>query len=326
MLIADLVKNVTKYSEYLNDGSFSNLSTDMNYFVYSKDSYMNMLSINDILLNITDRKTYNPIGKTLDMFSYKRIDNIVDIDCDSIQRKCRGSIHEFILKTVKRSPMYFEKHIIIIRNFDKILPKFQDVYKSVFEIGAKNTCFIISGTNYSSISQNVVNMFSFMRIPLLKKNSLKALLEKLCSDMDVGDGINIDSVIKACDYDLFTSLCDIDKLNDSSETKSSFVNVFETEINSMLDTLRKTKSLEKAIECVRFSVNKLMLYSLTDGWICNKILQKCLKISKLKKYNHELVEIVSRANVSLNTCNKKIFVYELMMIEIYEFMHVGNPP
>ena len=149
---------------------------------------------------------------------------------------------------------------------------------------------------------------------------MKELLVKICIKNEI-DGINIDSVITSCDNDLFTCLCEIEKLNNTSETKSTFENLFENEIDKLFVFIKKSKSLERVIETIRISVNKLLYYSLSDEWLCRTILKKSVKIAKLKKNIHKIVDLISQSQYDMIKCSKKIFIYEYMFLALYDILH-----
>jgi SepF-like predicted cell division protein (DUF552 family) len=259
-------------------------------------------------------KTYSD---TIQFQTYK---NIIDIDCENIQRKYRSELHGFVLSIIKRSSLYDNKHIILLRNFDAVLPKYQTSYKSVFEMGHLNSCFILSTTRFNQIHDNMKGFFVCLRIPMLKEVHLKKLLKSVCDDNDICE-IDLKSVISACGCDLYTCLCEIEGLHASSEVKSTFTNPFERCISDLLETMKKTKSLEKVIESIRMTINKLLHYSLSDGWICRMIYAKSKKLTKLKLKSLDLLDLIQNSNTQLLNCSKKLFVYELLLIKIHEMIH-----
>lgn len=315
-----LINTVTEYADILHKHDYQNFQTDMNYFVYSKDQYTNILITNELIHRLSHKTEYKTQTKTCDSIVFRSVDNIVDIDFDCIQRKNRGEVYEFILKIVKRSPMLFDKHIIVLRNFDKVLLRFQEPYKSLIERGVHNCCFIISATNYMSVNDTLTGFFHFLRVPLMNAVQMKQLLERVCLKNEI-DGINLDSVIQACDNDLFTCLCDLEKLHRTAETESTFENLFEKEIEKLFEFMKKSKSLERVIETIRISVNKLLYYSLPDEWICRVILKKCTKVAKLKKNIHNIVDLISRSQCDILKCSKKVFIYEHIFLEMYDLIH-----
>ena len=200
------------------------------------------------------------------------------------------------------------------------MAKFQELYKSTIEKSYINTCFILSTTDTTNVHNSIKNLTSLIRIPLLKDNELLILMNKIMMNNDIDD-VDIKSVIKSCDKDLYTCLCDVQKLHESCETKSTFVNLFDQAIVELLEFMKKSKSLEKTIETIRTTVNKLLYYSLSDNWLCRTILNRTLEIKKLKKHTHDIVEKVTKCNYELINNGKKIFVYENLFITVYGYMH-----
>ena len=321
MLPDYLIENVTKYSELVHPTiDISRLGMDMNYLVYSLDEYMNYLIVNEMIESFIQTKYVNTTVKEVDNIVFKTVYNVIDIDCNSIQRKYRNNIHDFVAKYVKRQPLNSQKHLVVLRNFNGIMGKFQELYKSTIEKSYTNTCFIITTNDISVIQKNIRDLVCFMRLPLLKEKQLLNLLNNVTEDNNIDD-VDLKSVIHQCDEDLYTCLCDIQKLHDSCESNSTFVNLFEKAIIELLEFMKKSKSLEKTIESIRMTINKILYYSLSDNWLCNTILNKTLDIKKLKKHSHEIIEAVVLCNTDLINNGKKIFAYEKLFITIYGLLH-----
>ena len=321
MLTDYLIQNVTKYSHFIHPHlDISQLGMDMNYLVYSLDEYMNYLIVNEMIEIFTKHKYLNPILKEVDNVVFKTAYNVIDIDCHSIQRKYRNNIHNFVAKYVKRQPLNSHKHIFILRNFNGIMCKFQNLFKSTIEKSYTNTCFIITTNDTSLVQNNIKNLLCFIRIPLLKEDQLLNLLNNITTDNDIFD-IDLKSVICQCDKDLYTCLCDIQKLHELCESKSTFVNLFENAIVELLEFMKKSKSLERIIESIRITMNKLLYYSICDNWLCNTIMKKSLNIKKLKPHSHKIIDAVTLCNTDLINNGKKIFSYEKLLITIYELLH-----
>lgn len=321
MLSDYLIRCSSKYSELIHPKlNLSGLQMDMNYLVYSMDEYMNYIVVNEMIEKFIGQKYINPTMKEVDNVIFKTFHNVVDINCEAIQRKYRNNIHAFVAKYIRRQPINYDKHLIILRNYNGIMRKFQEQYKSTIERSFTNTCFIVTTNDVSAIHNHIKHLLSFIRIPLLKDKEVLELLSRVASDNDIDD-VDVNSVIKNCDMDLYTCLCDIQKIHDSCESKSTFINLFEKAIADLLDFMKKSKSLEKTIETMRITMNKLLYYSLSDNWLCNTILKRTLEIKKIKKYSHEIVEEVTKCNYDLINNGKKIFAYERLLIAIYGFMH-----
>lgn len=321
MLADYLIENVSEYSQYIHPHvDVSLLAMDMNYLIYSVDEYMSYLITNEMIERFIEHKYVNPTVKEVDNIVFKTVYNVIDIDCNAIQRKYRNNIHDFVAKYVKRQPLNSQKHVIVLRNFNGIMGKFQELYKSTIEKSYTNTCFIITSSDMSLIQNNIKDLLCFIRIPLLKDKQLIELLEAVTEGNNIDD-IDLKSVVSQCDEDLYTCLCDIEKLHDSCETKSTYVNLFVKAIVELLEFMKKSKSLEKTIESIRLTVNKLLYYSLSDNWLCNTILKKTLEIKKLKKHSHEIVNAVVLCNYDLINNGKKIFAYEKLFITIYGLLH-----
>ena len=82
MLTNSLINKVVEYSELLHEHDYRNFKNDMNYFVYSKDPYMNILITNELIQRMSEKSDYRTQNKTIDNIAFRSVDNIVDIDFD----------------------------------------------------------------------------------------------------------------------------------------------------------------------------------------------------------------------------------------------------
>ena len=328
MLSDYVIQNAIKFIEHLHPlpQQLSNADGNTHYMVHSRDAYMNAICTNVIIESCYnqdsngDIKKYKPIFKESLDIPFKSMDNIVDIDCSSIQRKNRNVIHEFISKFAKRQAIGHHKHIIIIRNFEHIMIKFQQIYKSLMDKYITNSCFIITTTQYNLIHEYVKNVTSFIRVPLLDRKRTIEFLEYLCIDKEI-DGLNISQIVDQCSEDLYTCVCELEYLNNTSQTESNYVNLFEKNIDNLIELLKKTKSFDKAIDYTRNHMNKLLHYSLQDNYVFGIIYNRVQKYPKLKKNIKRIVLVLSDQNEKALFCSKKIFLYERIFIEIYRVFH-----
>ena len=318
-LIEYLDTNIAEYSKFLHcDYDFSNLRTDLNYFVSSTDDLVNFLTVNALIKQVN--KAWKPgiVKKQVDNIVFKSFENVVEIDCNAVQRRDRSTIYDFISKILKRKPIMHDKHIIVLRNFDGIALKFQSVYKTLIDKSALHSCFIIGTGKVGFVQSCVHNLCCPIRLPSLNNSQFASLLSEICCEHKIT--LNIDSVIQNCKSDLYTCLLEIEKLNEEGESDSTYQNLFESAIIDMIKFLKLSKSLEKVIDRIRVTMNKLLHYTLSDGWMCRVILREALKIPKIKKQREKCVDIVADSEHKLQSTGKKIFIYEYILLQIYQMI------
>ncbi len=319
-LVEYLNDNILEYGNHIyGDYDFDNLSTDLNYFVSSGDDFVNFLSINALIKQLNKEwKTVNSL-KQVDNIVFNSFQNIVDIDCTAIQRRDRSTIYNFISKILKRKPITHDKHIIVLRNFDGINMKFQSVFRTIIDNSLSNSCFIIGSGKIGLVNRCIRDQCCFIRVPSFNLNNLTNLLSKICNKHQISS-VNIDSVIENCKSDLYTSLIEIQKLHEEDKEDSTYENLFESAIIDMIKFFKNSKSLEKVIDKIRLTMNKLLHYSLSDGWICCIILEEAMKIPKIKKQRQKCIELIADCEHKLLSTGKKIFIYEYMLLCIYQMI------
>lgn len=318
-LIEYLDSNITEFAYHIHpDHNFDHLSTDLNYFVSSQDDLVNHLTINELIKKLnTSWKPVNVI-KEVDNIAFRSFENVVDIDCNIIQRRDRSTIYQFISKILKRQPMMHDKHIIVLRNFDGIAMKFQSVYKTLIDKSSLHSCFIVGTRKVGLVHHSLYDICCPIRLRSMNDAQFIALLSKICNQHDIS--VNLDSVIQNCKRDLYTCLIEIEKLHDEDEFDSTYEDLFESAIIDMIKFMKQSKSLEKVIDKIRLTMNKLLHYSLSDGWICGVIIREALKIPKVKKNREQCVNIVADSEHRLQSTGKKIFIYEYTLLHIYRMI------
>ena len=317
-LIEYMDTNISEYSNYLHsEYDLNRLSTDLNYFVTSDDDFINFLTINQIIKSLNMSWKPRSTEKEVDNIVFKTFENVLDIDCNVIQRRDRSTIFEFISKILRRKPIMHDKHIIILRNYDGIALKFQSVYKTLIE-RSMNSCFVIGTVKPGHVHRSINDLCCPIRIRSLKDSQLTSILVKVCDEHEMS--VNIGSVVKKCQGDLYTSLLEIEKLHQEDKSESTYENLFECAIRDMMKFLKESKSLERVIEKIRMTMNKVLHYSLSDGWICRIIIREALKIPKLKKRRLECAVLVANCEHKMQSTGKKIFIYEYILLRMYEMI------
>lgn len=310
----------TKFDEYsrhyLGSYQLRFVRTDMNYVVNAADDLINYLALNDLLRKLNNAWNPSFTTKSVDNLCFKTFENVIEIDCNVIQRRDRLQIAQFISKILKRAPLMHDKHIIVLRNFDSISVKYQHIYKSILDKNFAHACFVIGVSDQNKVLSSISCMCCNIRLPRLNEANLTHILTQICSQKNI-QLVDIKSIVLSCDLDLYTSILELEKLHTQGDVHSTFNNVFEVALRNLIRFLKQCKSLEKVITQIRCTMHKILHYSLSDAWICRIILDEALKIPKLKKQHMQCVSIVAKANHQLLYTGKKIFVYEHALVEIY---------
>ena len=295
------------------------ISTDLNYFVHSPDEYLNHLVTTEIIERLSNITRKDLIGKECDSMPFFSQQNVLCLDVSVISKKSRQDIESFIRRIVKRKPLVGDKHIISIINFHEICTKYQMHFKTLIESNCANACFILTSTKVQAGASSIYSLCMPLRTPILSKNESKNLLKRVLKihngTCELGAKIDHDLPLYA----------QITNLNSNIHGGNSYVDVFKNEISGLVDFLKnsKRKSLEKIILHIRVTVNKVLYYSIPDHVICQYIAKKILSLKKINK--SESILKICDAEKHLIDSTKKIFVYELLFLDLYELLMKAYP-
>jgi len=308
--------NVIPLSEYIHPGlNLDSILLDINYFVYSRDEYINFLVMSELIERLTGRRERDLSAKEYDGIQFKSHQNILTVDVRQIVKKSRQDIESFIYRIVRRKPLVGEKHVICLLNFDEICTRCQLSYKCLLEKNFANACFIFTSTKIQQGISNIYAFFVKLQVPVLSKKQSKLLLHRILQTYD--DTLSLESVEIDHDMLLYPQVVN---LNSAINGGRMYKNVFQSEICTLVDFLKnsKKKTYDKVIVHIRASVNKLLYYSIPDRMILKSIAKKIASLKKIDK--HKSVSKICIAESCLINASKKIFVYELLFVELYELL------
>lgn len=291
-----------------------NLQTDINYFIYSSDEYLNYLVSSEMIERFSNVTRKDLVAKECDNIPFYSQENVLCLDVKLIAKKLRQDIESFIRRIVKRKPLIGDKHIILIMNFDEICTKCQLHFKSLLESNFSNVCFIFTATKLQEAISNIHAFCMLLRTPKLSKKDSKNLLTHILKlhdntlkmDAKVDDDLNLYAMVSNLNSDVYGG--------------RSYTDVFRKEISDLIDYLKtsKKRTLEKVINQIRITVNKVLYYSIPDATICKYVAKKLLSLKKIDK-NQSILK-VCEAETNLIGSSKKIFVYELLFLDLYELL------
>jgi hypothetical protein len=291
-----------------------NINCDLNYFIYSNDEYLNFLVTSELIERLSNIKRKKMTAKLCDGIPFYSHENVLCLDVAIIARKTRQDIDSFLRRIVRRKPLVGEKHIIVVMNFNEICTRYQMNFKSLLEMNYSNACFIFTSTKMQVGIDCLYSFFMTLRIPTLCKNNSQKLMKEILRIYD--DTLKLDVNI---DHNL-TLYAQVSNLNAHINGGRLYVNVFQREISDLIDFLKssKKKSLDKVISHIRTIANKVLYYSIPDNIICQYIAKKVTSLKKIDKC--VAIAKIAKAEENLINSSKKIFVYELLFIELSELL------
>lgn len=309
-------ENSRKLCKYIHPSyDLSHVKNDLNYFVYSRDEYLLYLVTLELVDRLSDGVKLHELSPIeCDGIKFFHKNNVVMVDVKSILRKFRPDIEGFIARIVKRQPLFGDKHIVCIQNFEEISTRFQINFKSLIEKNSQNACFIFTSTRHQQeIFDAIVPFCSLLRTPGLNKKQSKALCTQILACHD--DDLKLDFKINH-ELPIYNQVI---AMNSMISNGRSYTNVFKNEISDLVNFLKRKRMLDKVIVQIRASLNKILYYTISDEEICGYIMAKLLSLKNFDK--HKAIEKLAQAQLRLCTASKKIFVYELLFIQVYLILH-----
>lgn len=289
-----------------------NIKTDLNYFVYSQDAFLNFLVTSEIIERLSNIKRNQLVTKFYEGIPFYSHENVLCLDVVLVPKKLRQDIDSFLRRIVRRKPLVGEKHIILVMNFHEICTKYQLNFKPLLESNYNNACFVFTSTKIQVGIESLYSFFMVLRTPTLSKNDSKNLLNRILCIHD--KNLKFDANINH-DLPLYAQ---ITNLNAHINGGPSYVNVFKREVYDLIDYLKNSKkrSWDKIISQIRTVTNKVLYYSIPDNVICQYVAKKIMSLKKIDKC--AAIDKISTAEKQLVNSSKKIFVYELLFIDLYE--------
>lgn len=320
MLTDILNENTVSLARFIHPKiDLSSIDADIGYFLYSRDEYLNYLLICEILERLTPYKMSDLKAKECDGVEFRSHANVIMLDARLTPKKSRQKIDGFLRQIVKRKPMIGSKHVVIIQNFDEISGHYQMNYKCLVEKFCAQACFVFTSSETQQSILDIQSFFSMIRIPMLSKQGISQLCDEL---LRLHDPQNTTSVA----YDIVEEMMlypNIANLNCKLGDGRQFRDVYKSELYDLIDFLKlsKKKSFEKVIFHIRLKLNLILNYAMSDKIILQHISKKLLSLKKIDK--HESLSKVVEAQTQLVNASKKIFVYELLFIELFELIRKG---
>lgn len=353
-----IIDNITKFS--LDE------SMHMNFFGPEeglKDYYPYYIinHLTNTVLNMKDLRLYksniNYKNNNID-FNLHTNKAFIEFNLHNKANYDKHIISKYLIHIIKVKNYKYDKHIVLLRNFDKLSFNAFMTLRRMMELYSPNVLFITVSNNLSKIPDAIKSRCLNIRCPILEKKELTKFTKVFLKDLNINTYTtnDINKLIKSCDLDFnkillkldtdnyFTNLknnkinfnndnqneCDIDKLEEKISNTISLDNepikykdILDSKIKKHLTFLKRTKNLLNVI-----SKNREFIYDITYFNYSNQvILEKILKIilGKYKDIKFELIiKLTSDTDINIIKSNRDIFHFEKYLLNIYKLFHKHN--
>lgn len=298
----DFKSSFSKYYGYKNI-----IFDDLHVLIYSNDSFLLDCVLQSNLL--TKFKTSSTILKTTHnnlAFEYNQYFSIFDIQ--SIQ----PNFNDFVayIHSIATNKVLFDMKVHIIFKNIHMLTKNQQNILAVLIESLKAYTVICTTISLDKVIDKVKSRM------FCKKEIIRNILP-IIKDYAKDQGITDTSLIKNIEknkLDLYASILHLHT--------GLYLNIIETELNLIFNSIKKTKNINIYISKVRESIYKLLVYNVTHKNIINNILKLVEK--KYKKSETIITRIIHELSVldhDILFCAKPIYHYELFFLKLYKIVN-----
>ena len=342
-LINNIVNNTLSEIPHLNIYGVDGTVKD--YYAYYIINKITNFDYNNEQLR-TQKYNINVNNNNID-FNVKIYDTFQELNLLYKSNYDKHIISKYIVNIIRNKNYKYDKHIIILRDFDKLNFSAYMTFRRIMEIYSNNVLFICVSSSISKLPDSLTSRFLNIRCPLLDKKTLSSFIGKLLKDLNITHYTkpDITKLIKSCDNNISKIILKLDvdnfsilkntlSLDDITNTLSNSTNInndiikykdiLQEKIKNHLNYLKKTKKINLVL-----LKNREFVYKLTHFNYSNKeILEKFLKVL-LKSFNkyietEYIIKLTSKTDHDIVKCNRDIYHYEKYLLNIYKIFHNIN--
>jgi len=338
ILINYLLDNINKYYPFFENNIINNITNNNNFSInhlhlygssYSMKNYyvywlINKLTNNSIKNDSIEIKNESiNINNTNIEFVVLQSNTFIEFNLHNNNNNDKHIISNYI-KNIISCKSYQEKHIIILKEFDKLSKQSYMVLRRIMEEYYNNVLFIFVSSNISKIPDSIKSRCINIRCSVMEPKNLKNLIINIINDYNDDNLITIqlntreiNSLIKKCDNDIYKILLNLEShlLNDNEFVFKDNLYIL---IKKQLDYLRKTKNIITVLRKNREFIYNLIYFNYDN----QKILENFLKIllSKFEKYINavEIIKLTAETEYNIIKSSREFYHYELYLTKIYQ--------
>jgi len=343
--IIDNFKNLN-----LNDSPHINLyghnSSLKNFYLYH---IINILTKDNFKINLLKLHKYsiNVNNNNID-FNVKIYPSFQELNLTYKSNYDKHIITKYIVNIIKNCNYMYSKHIIVLKDFDKLNFGAYMSLRRIMEIYNKNVLFICISTNLSKIPDAVSSRLLNIRCPILDKKVISKCITTLLDNLKINyyKKTDINKLIKNCDNDFNKILLKLDtdnyinlnnysnvktinnqitddiiekfsKITDINKDPVKYKDILKDKIKNHLNYIKKTKNINLVL-----IKNRDFIYKLSHLNYCTQeILEKFL-IILMKYYSNnidldKIIKLTSETDSNIIKSSRDIYHYEKYLLNIY---------
>ena len=360
------IDNINKYYEFLPNNIINNISklnlNESNHIILYgnegslKDYYVyyiiniltkTVINKNDIKLEI---KTINVKNNNIE-FNVFINKTFLELDLVNRSNYDRNIISKYIIDIIKNKNYKYDKHIIILRNFDKLTYGAFMSLRRIMELYSINVLFICICENLSIIPDAIKSRCFYIRCPIIEMKQLLNFIKIFLKDLNITnyEKKDINKLIKSCENDFTKILLKLDSDNyifninnsvinnnkdddidlseclnntmDINKDPIKYTDILDNNIKAHLTYLKKTKNTFLVLQ-----KNREFIYTITYfNYNIQLILEKFLKII-LKKYeknidSYKVIKLTADIDNDIINSSRDIYHFEKYLLNIYKMFH-----
>tara|TARA_Y100000389_G_scaffold77831_1_gene74609 strand:+ start:2424 stop:3641 length:1218 start_codon:yes stop_codon:yes gene_type:complete len=369
-LINYFLDNIDKYYEFLSNDLITSISKNglqdiPNINLYGINACMKNHYVYYIINQLTKSKFDHRLLKTQKYninvnnnnveFNVKIYDSFQELNLTYKSNYDKHIISKYIVNIIKNNCYHYDKHIIILRDFDKLNFNAYMSLRRSMELYSNNTLFICVSTNISKIPDAIISRFLNIRCPCIDKKNLLKFTSKILEDLNITyyKKTDINKLIKNCDNDInkilfkldadnFTNLNiektddtstqDItseltDKLNNSLDINSDpikYKDVLKDTIKNHINYLKKTKKINLVLQKNRAFIYRTTYFNYSNQEILEKFVEVIIKYFSKYLDCSKIIRITAETDNNIIKSSRDVYHYERYLLQIYKMFHLNN--
>lgn len=355
-LLNYLINNINSYYSIFNLSPINNLINisinELNHInIYGSSSsfyhffpyyIINLLtkSQTNIERSIQTKKNINVNNNNID-FNVSINTNFIEINLFQRSNYDRFIITKYILEIVKNKNFKNQKHIILIRNFDRLNFLAYMSIRRILEVYSENVLFIFTSNYLSKIPDAIKSRIINIRSPMITTKQLKSFFISLTSDLKINKYNNndINKIIKNIDNDINKLILylendnliylmnykedNLDKMveNISLNEKNTFkfVNVLEKTIKNHINYIKKTKNNILILKKNRKFIYDINHFNYNIQTILETFVKLLLKYPNINK--NKVIKLTCYTDINIINSNRDLYHLESYLIEVFNIIH-----
>jgi DNA polymerase III delta prime subunit len=263
---------------------------------------------------INPKKTIQKISVNNNNIEFEVIinDNYIELNPSINGFYDRWIITEYIQNIIKSKNITQKKHIIVLRDLDKLSLNSFMTLRRILEKYSCNSLFIFTSTNLSYINEAILSRCLNIRCPIETEKNMKSFLNNYFEDK-----LKIKQILATSNRDINKVMFIYSKL----ELETIYIPILYNQIKEHYQFMKKTKDVIKVLKENREFLNRILNFNYNNEEII-QCFQDILFKSMRKKRNEffKVIGLLKNLDLELINCQKDFFAFEKFLAKLYEIL------